>query len=341
MIMLGRSDIICSDAPNAFRYRRVSRVLLRCLGSNFSIRNGANFKKRQASLNQPSDPQHANGQDTYLQAMIQGFQINTQTNDNGSPSIVSQSTGPAPYIAPSPDAADGHRYTIMLFEQPQGWTLPASLQQAVSQRKDFDIRKFMAATGFTVPVYGNWMIISPQGKPLTVSTASTLTTLPNGGPTITLPVTTTVPVSGAVAPSTGSPTGGHSVIPGVSTFYTTGFIGFTLLTSKVTTKYTVTAQLPKGSFTLIPAAATLTVTRAFSGVSHVSLSTYVTAATETLTESAVIDGQATTWTTTMVNVGYTTSAESVNAAPTPAPQFGLGGVAAAVAGLLGVALGAI
>jgi hypothetical protein len=274
--------------------------------------------------------------------MIQDFQVNTQVSDNGSPSVSSQSTGPASYLPPSPTAPDGHRYMIMLFEQPQGWKLPASLQQAVSQRKDFDVRKFMSETGFAVPVYSNWMIISPQGRPLTISTASSLTTLPNGGPTITLPVTTTVPVSGAAASSlVSSALGGHSVISGVPTFYTTGFIGFTVLTSKVTTEYTITAQLPGGSFTLIPTTATLTTTRAFSGVSHISLTTYVAAATETLTESGAIDGQATTWTTTVVNVGYATSAESVNAAPTPAPHFGLGGGVAAVAGLVGMAIGAI
>jgi hypothetical protein len=276
--------------------------------------------------------------------MIQDYTIDTSDSDNGSPILKSPATGPATYQGPDPKAPDGHRYMIMLFQQPEGWSLPMSLQNAVNTRTNFDLRAFITGAGLDVPVYSNWMIISPQGRALETSTVGEITTLPNGGPTITIPLTTTVPVSGSpsLVSSISQPTGtDENPVEGTApTFYTTGFIGFTVLISRETSSYTVIAELPGGSYTLLPTATTITTTRAFSGVSHISLTTYIAATTETLTEAAVLNGQTTSWTTTTTSIGYTTSAASVNGAViTAAPAYKVAG--AAVAGLVGVALGAI
>ena len=190
-----------------------------------------------------------------------------------------------------------------------------------------------------------------------IVTYLTSTTFPNGGPTITYPTTSFAfgGVGFGSQPSTttftatttfpnGGPTatylttslvfnnGGINFNSGISTFYTTGFIGFTYLTSTSTATFTTTTELPNGALTSFRTTSATTVTRAFSGVSHISLSTYQTSATSTITGTGIINGQLTTYTSTSTSVGITTSAQSVNAAPTAAPNMPIK-AALAVAGV--------
>lgn len=66
---------------------------------------------------------------------------------------------PATYIGPAPppeNPAKPHRYTQLLFEQPDDFEVPASQAQAVQQRRGFDIEAFMTAAGLSAPIQANF-----------------------------------------------------------------------------------------------------------------------------------------------------------------------------------------
>jgi hypothetical protein len=90
---------------------------------------------------QPDDPSHNGGQNTYLHCMIQDFIIGGASIGNGATQLQSSNAGPVAYQAPNPQGS--HRYMALLFEQPQGFTIPASIQGMVSGRQNFDIKEFM------------------------------------------------------------------------------------------------------------------------------------------------------------------------------------------------------
>jgi hypothetical protein len=118
----------------------------------------------------------------------------------------------------------------------------------------------------------------------------------------------------------------------VTTFYTTGFLGFTVLTSTSLTVFSTTT-MSNGQLTAFRTSSTRTWTRAFSGVSHISLSTYLAQTTFTTTGTAYINGQLTTYTSTSVSAATTTSAAPVfNAAASAAPNRYIGPAALAMAG---------
>src|ERR1700712_3276714 len=113
--------------------------------SNFQLsllipyRNGNNFKRADAAPAasaaaadanaQPVDPQHQNGQSTFLQALIQDYTFSGQQQGDGGTLLQQSSNGPANYVGPQPNSNTGHRYMMLLFDQPQNFQMPPQLQQ--------------------------------------------------------------------------------------------------------------------------------------------------------------------------------------------------------------------
>jgi hypothetical protein len=73
--------------------------------------------------------------------MIQDYTISGGGFGNGATQLQSPNPGPVGYQAPNPQGS--HRYMQLLFEQPDGFVVPASVQGMVQGRQNFDIREFM------------------------------------------------------------------------------------------------------------------------------------------------------------------------------------------------------
>ena len=179
------------------------------------------------------------------------------------------------------------------------------------------------------------------------------TTIPNGGPTITYTLGATSAVAGTIRTTSylttltfpSGPTIAvmtKSVISDIATptpcssncvptIYTTGFIGFTVVTTTSVTRYLETTQLANGQFTVFPTTSTTTFTAAYSGVQKVSFTTFLVGSTVTSTGTAVINGQLQTFTATSLGLATTTLALPANAAATSAPNRVLISAAALVA----------
>lgn len=85
------------------------------------------------------------------------------------------------YLNPAPTPGPSHRYVLVLFPQPQNFSVPACFSNIVTQpnadpqvdlegRMGFDIAAFLAATGSsTLPIAGNFFVaMNPQPGPLQV-----------------------------------------------------------------------------------------------------------------------------------------------------------------------------
>jgi hypothetical protein len=73
--------------------------------------------------------------------MIQDYTLGGANFGNGAVSLQSSNAGPVAYQAPNPQGS--HRYLQLLFEQPAGFTIPASIQGMVQGRQNFDLKDFM------------------------------------------------------------------------------------------------------------------------------------------------------------------------------------------------------
>lgn len=93
---------------------------------------------------QPDDPEHTGGKNTYLHAMIQDYQLTGGNSGfgNGASLLQTGTNGPVQWQAPNPQGQT-HRYMMMLFDQPSGFVVPSGLQQQVQNRQNFDLRDFM------------------------------------------------------------------------------------------------------------------------------------------------------------------------------------------------------
>jgi phosphatidylethanolamine-binding protein len=98
-----------------------------------------------------------------------------------SPEVANASQG-APYVGPSPPPGNPHRYTILLFSQPDSFTFPQSFSSinpppSGSARIGFNITEFIAAAGLGAPLAGNYFRVvnssataSSTGSPAQTST---------------------------------------------------------------------------------------------------------------------------------------------------------------------------
>jgi hypothetical protein len=125
----------------------------------------------------------------------------------------------------------------------------------------------------------------------------------------------------------------------IPTIYTTGFHGFTTVTTTSTKRYLTTSLVANDqttSFSVFPVTSATVMTVAFSGVPRVSYSTYIVGSTVTDTETALIGGSLTTFTATSVRLATTSVAFPVGNAA--AIQTGHAMVPAAVMAVAGAAI---
>lgn len=76
---------------------------------------------------------------------------------NSTPNVV-------PFAPPGPPATSAaHRYLLFLFEQPQGFAVPAQFAQFNAMtRTNFDFNGFISAAGLGAPIAVNFMYVSGQ-----------------------------------------------------------------------------------------------------------------------------------------------------------------------------------
>ncbi|KAF2673266.1 hypothetical protein BT63DRAFT_152008 [Microthyrium microscopicum] len=112
---------------------------------------------------QPADPQHLGGASTHLMSMVQDFSFTTSLlGATGGTYLAQGNNGPVPYIIPNP--IGGHRYLMLLLDQPTGWSVPPAVQSLMDSRSEFDIRAFVNQSGLGVPRYGSWFVVVGDGK---------------------------------------------------------------------------------------------------------------------------------------------------------------------------------
>ncbi|OAP55129.1 hypothetical protein AYL99_10829 [Fonsecaea erecta] len=89
----------------------------------------------------------------------------------------------ADYVTPSPPAGDGpHRYTLLLYPQPEGFTVPQaylsfSPPADVNARYPFNMSGFAEAAGLGQPIAANWFRVVNDTTSTTSSTSSATSTV--------------------------------------------------------------------------------------------------------------------------------------------------------------------
>lgn len=127
---------------------------------------------------------------------------NSSDSTNETPSTLPT----APYLAPTPPEGSGpHRYTFLLYAQPDDFTIPAAYASFfvdvpdLSNRLPFDIKQFAAESDLGEPLAGNWLRVL-NGSPEETSAALTSTVGPSStasGSANTATATTTSASSGS------------------------------------------------------------------------------------------------------------------------------------------------
>lgn len=95
--------------------------------------------------------------------MIQDFKPDGQTSAAGVQTLASTAKTPVAYIGPAPPAETPphpHRYVTLLFEQPEGFTVPDSQKSQIRQKIGFNITTFIEAAALKAPVAGNYFTVS-------------------------------------------------------------------------------------------------------------------------------------------------------------------------------------
>ena len=97
--------------------------------------------------------------------MITGFTSATEKDAvNGVYLLKSSASGPIPYTGPGPPAEVPpypHRYVSLLYESPANFT---ATKAQVGSTLGFDLAKFVAATGLTVPVRANYWNVTGEAR---------------------------------------------------------------------------------------------------------------------------------------------------------------------------------
>ncbi|KAI9935052.1 hypothetical protein ASPWEDRAFT_175772 [Aspergillus wentii DTO 134E9] len=94
--------------------------------------------------------------------------------------LTNTSTSGASYIPPQPPPHSHHRYTYLLYEQPQSYTFPECFgyifPTTPEGRGGFNVRQFMDVAGLNGPVAANYFFVINQGG-VTASVTATTTSI--------------------------------------------------------------------------------------------------------------------------------------------------------------------
>lgn len=102
-------------------------------------------------------------------------------NSSDAANATSETLPSASYLPPTPPGGDGpHRYTFVLFSQPEGFTVPASFASFfsdvpdLSNRLQFDIDDFVSEAGLDEPVAANWLrVLNGTAEETSIALTST------------------------------------------------------------------------------------------------------------------------------------------------------------------------
>ena len=101
-----------------------------------------------------------------LHAMNSGFKATKQSVAGGAVLLASSEKGPATYIPPGPPATDtkAHRYTQLLFKQPETLKVTAKDFANMQARLNFDIASFAKTNGLGEPIAGNFFMVDGKAS---------------------------------------------------------------------------------------------------------------------------------------------------------------------------------
>ena len=91
----------------------------------------------------------------------------------------------APYLQPSPPVNDtAHKYTLLLFEQPENFTVPARFNNLLKTRVGWDTAAFVNATGLGPALAADWIRVENRtgSANATVTPSHTATSTPTAKP---------------------------------------------------------------------------------------------------------------------------------------------------------------
>ncbi|KAI2608784.1 PEBP-like protein [Hypoxylon fragiforme] len=101
---------------------------------------------------------------TYLHTVIRDFKASGAASADGVTTLTSTSNTPVAWFAPAPPAENPphpHRYTNLLWEQPENWQVPAAASQMLqSQKSGFNVPKFITAAGLSAPIAANYFNVT-------------------------------------------------------------------------------------------------------------------------------------------------------------------------------------
>ncbi|KAI0884132.1 PEBP-like protein [Annulohypoxylon maeteangense] len=101
---------------------------------------------------------------TYLHTVIRDFKASGSPSAEGITTLTSTSNTPVAWFAPAPPAENPphpHRYTNLLWEQPENWAIPAAASQMLqSQKTGFNVPKFITAAGLKDPIAANYFNVT-------------------------------------------------------------------------------------------------------------------------------------------------------------------------------------
>ncbi|KAI1138474.1 PEBP-like protein [Hypoxylon sp. FL0543] len=101
---------------------------------------------------------------TYLHTVIRDFKASGAASADGITTLTSTATGPVAWFAPAPQPESPphpHRYTNLLWEQPENWQIPAAANQMLqSQKVGFNVPSFITAAGLEDPIAANYFNVT-------------------------------------------------------------------------------------------------------------------------------------------------------------------------------------
>jgi len=166
---------------------------------------------------------------TLLHWFVPNIPLTYSSNGTLAIPTVTNATGGAPYLQPSPPVGDiPHRYVFLLFPQPANFSIPAGFNisppPSVTDRIGFNVTDFAAQAHLSAPIAANWITVqnltgvaSATGASMASATGSAGATRTSAGATGT-----------AVAPYTGAGNVNYGSLSGLVLAGVAGVVGFML-----------------------------------------------------------------------------------------------------------------